>query len=211
VDVMVAEHGISVRQACRAARLARSAYYAPAAVRNDGPEIAAIQAYIAQNEQHGFDKLYPVVRRQGFGKCRLYRVYKALRLNIKRRGKKRLPARIRTPLRSCTRRRRRVGNHSIRISSPILGEAGMKLSVFNKPRTRVISSRALMKRINRTLRQNDEVLRKVRSGSSMEWGYGPYYTLNWRHNYICDKGLYIEDLGRDLGVLRDGERLKVEG
>jgi len=95
---MVAEHGISVRQACRAARLARSAYYAPAAVKNDGPEIAAIQAYIAQNEQHGFDKLYPVVRRQGFGKCRLYRVYKALRLNIKRRGKKRLPARIRTPL-----------------------------------------------------------------------------------------------------------------
>jgi hypothetical protein len=60
---MVAEHGISVRQA-------RSAYYAPAAVKNDGPEIAAIQAYIAQNEQHGFDKLYPVVRRQGFGKRR---------------------------------------------------------------------------------------------------------------------------------------------
>jgi putative transposase len=95
---MVADHGVSVRQACRAARLARSAYYAPGVMKNDGPEIAAIQAYIAQNEQHGFDKLYPVVRRQGFGKCRLYRVYKALRLNIKRRGKKRLPARIRSPL-----------------------------------------------------------------------------------------------------------------
>ena len=95
---MVADHGISVRQACRAARLARSAYYAPAAAKDDAAEIAAIQAYIAENEQHGFDKLYPVVRRQGFGKCRLYRVYKALRLNIKRRGKRRLPARIKTPL-----------------------------------------------------------------------------------------------------------------
>jgi len=95
---MVADHGISVRLACRAARLARSAYYAPAAAKDDAVEIAAIQAYIAENEQHGFDKLYPVVRRQGFGKCRLYRVYKALRLNIKRRGKKRLPARIKNPL-----------------------------------------------------------------------------------------------------------------
>ena len=28
-----------------------------------------------------------MVRTQGFGKCRLYRVYKALKLNMKRRGK----------------------------------------------------------------------------------------------------------------------------
>ena len=95
---MVAEHGLSVRQACRVARLARSAYYAPAAAKDDAPEIAAIEGYIAENQQHGFDKLYPVLRRQGFGKCRLYRVYKALRLNIKRRRKRRLPARIKAPL-----------------------------------------------------------------------------------------------------------------
>ncbi len=95
---MVNDHGLSVRQACRAARLARSAYYVPARPRQDGPVIAAIQGYIEQNQMHGFDKLYPVVRRQGFGKCRLYRVYKALGLNIKRRGKRRLPARIKAPL-----------------------------------------------------------------------------------------------------------------
>jgi putative transposase len=95
---MVSDHGLSVRQACRAARLARSAYYVPARPRQDGPVVAAIQDYIGQNQMHGFDKLYPVVRRQGFGKCRLYRVYKALGLNIKRRGKRRLPARIKAPL-----------------------------------------------------------------------------------------------------------------
>jgi hypothetical protein len=44
---MVADHGLSVREACRAARLARSAYYAPSKQRDDGPEIKAIELYIA--------------------------------------------------------------------------------------------------------------------------------------------------------------------
>ena len=58
----------------------------------------AIESYIAVNPSHGFDKLYPAVRGQGFGKCRLYRAYKALRLNLKRKGKRRLPARVKAPL-----------------------------------------------------------------------------------------------------------------
>jgi len=62
VNIMVAEHGLSVRQACRAARLARSAYYAPARPRDERAVVAAIETYIAENQQHGFDKLYPVVR-----------------------------------------------------------------------------------------------------------------------------------------------------
>jgi putative transposase len=60
--------------------------------------INAIEGYIERNPQHRFDKVYPAVRRENLGKCRLYRVYKALRLNIKRRGKRRLPARIKAPL-----------------------------------------------------------------------------------------------------------------
>jgi putative transposase len=95
---MVNEHALSVRQACRTARLARSAFYAPRRLRDDGPIIAAIEGYVRDNPRHGFDKLYPSVRSQGFGKCRLYRVYRALRLNIKRRGKRRLPDRVKTPL-----------------------------------------------------------------------------------------------------------------
>jgi putative transposase len=98
VDVMVNEHGLSTRQACRAARLTRSAYYAPARPRQDGAAIAAIEAYIAVNPVHGFDKLYPAVRSSELGKCRLYRVYKALRLNMKRKAKRRLPARVKAPL-----------------------------------------------------------------------------------------------------------------
>jgi hypothetical protein len=61
VDAMVTDHGLSVRQACRAARLARSAYYAPTVPKNDTAAIAAIEPYFGENKQHGFDKLYPVV------------------------------------------------------------------------------------------------------------------------------------------------------
>ena len=91
---MVAEHGVSVRQACRAARLARSAFDAPRRPRDDGPIVAAIQRYVEENPIQGFDKLYPALRAEGRGKCRLYRVYRALRLNIKRRGKRRYDSQL---------------------------------------------------------------------------------------------------------------------
>jgi hypothetical protein len=54
---MVADRGLSVREACRAARLARPAYYARAKRRDEGAEIDAIHAYIAENQRHGFDNL----------------------------------------------------------------------------------------------------------------------------------------------------------
>jgi putative transposase len=95
---MVSEHGLSVRQACRTARLARSAFCAPRRPRDHGPVIVAIEGYVRDNPRHGFDKLNPGVRSQGFGKCRLYHVYRALRLKIKQRGKRRLPERVKAPL-----------------------------------------------------------------------------------------------------------------
>ena len=70
----------------------------PARLRQDGAVIVAIESYIAVNWTHGFDKLYPAIRGQGFGKGRPYRAYKALRLNLKRKSKRRLPARVKAPL-----------------------------------------------------------------------------------------------------------------
>ena len=96
---MVQDHGLSVRQACRAAPLARSAFYAPTVPREHSAWVAAVQAYVGENPGHGFDKLHPALRPKGFGKCRLYRLYRALRLNLKRRGKRRLPYRVKAPLR----------------------------------------------------------------------------------------------------------------
>jgi len=46
---MVQDHGVSIRRACQAARLARSAFYVPRRVRDDGPVIAAIEGYVHDN------------------------------------------------------------------------------------------------------------------------------------------------------------------
>jgi hypothetical protein len=49
---------------------------------DDDPQINAIQGYIAENLRYEFDKLYHVVRLQGFGKHRLHRIYKARLPNL---------------------------------------------------------------------------------------------------------------------------------
>ena len=90
---MVAEHEVSVRQACQAVGLTRSAFYAPRRPKNDGAVIAAIERYVQENPAHGFDKLHPALKAQGFGKTVLYRVYRTLRLNQTRRGKRRTSVR----------------------------------------------------------------------------------------------------------------------
>ncbi len=55
---------------------------------------------MALNPRHGFGLLYDSARHQGkpWGKTVLWRVYCELRLNLPRRGKKRLSARIKQPL-----------------------------------------------------------------------------------------------------------------
>lgn len=100
VQALVTEHGMSQRRACQASGIARSTLrYRPAA-RDDSGVISFIQAHMALNPRHGFGLLYDSARHQGkpWGKTVLWRVYCELRLNIPRRGKKRLPARIKQPL-----------------------------------------------------------------------------------------------------------------
>lgn len=99
------DHGLSGRQACKALGLAKSLLYYRPVQKDDTPVINAVNAYIARNPRHGFDKLYDSFQgqRQPWGKTVLWRVYCELRLNLPRRGKKRLPDRIKEPLAVPTR------------------------------------------------------------------------------------------------------------
>ena len=91
---------MSQRRACIASGIARSTLRYQPVARDDSGVIAFVQAHMALNPRHGFGLLYDSARHQDkpWGKTVLWRVYCELRLNLPRRGKKRLPARIKQPL-----------------------------------------------------------------------------------------------------------------
>lgn len=83
-------------------RLSRTAYYEPPLPRElrDGDVIQALQAVVAKNARWGFWKCFDQLRLDGawWNPKRVYRVYCALRLNIPRRTRKRVPKRVLRPL-----------------------------------------------------------------------------------------------------------------
>lgn len=89
VQAFMSDHGMSERRACQTSVVACSTLrYRPAA-RDDSVVITFIQAHMALNPRH---------QGQPWGKAVLWRVYCELWLNLPRRGKTRLPARIKRPL-----------------------------------------------------------------------------------------------------------------
>ena len=100
VDHMVEEHGVSIRQGCKAAGLARSTYRYQAKPKDDEEVIDALNALVAEHPAIGFWQSYYRLRKAGhpWNHKRVYRIYKALGLNIRRQTKKRLPARVKQQL-----------------------------------------------------------------------------------------------------------------
>jgi putative transposase len=89
-------------RACRIAGLSRAAYYAPPPDRldQDAPVIEVLTAVAASHPSWGFWKCFARLRLLGHGwnAKRVYRVYRALRLNRPRRTKRRIPRRVVQPL-----------------------------------------------------------------------------------------------------------------
>ncbi len=100
--VLVQEHGVPVRQACQAVRLSRAAYYRPPRSRliQDAEVVTALNEVVGRHSRWGFWKCFYRLRRAGhrWNHKRVHRVYCALRLNLPRRTKRRVPARLRQPL-----------------------------------------------------------------------------------------------------------------
>lgn len=99
---MTEEHGLPVSRACQAARLSRAAYYRPGIdwAGRDGELISALQSVVVEESRWGFWKCHDRLRAQGYGwnHKRIYRVYCAMKLNLPRRAKRRVPQRERRPL-----------------------------------------------------------------------------------------------------------------
>jgi putative transposase len=100
---MVLEQGVPVSRACRLESLPRSQFYY-SSKKDDADIVDALQELAFKHLSYGFRKLFAYLRRSGkiWNHKKVYRVYKLLKLNKKRKGKRRLPARVKQPLQQQT-------------------------------------------------------------------------------------------------------------
>ena len=92
--------GVSIRRGCEAVGLARSTYRYERTPKPDEPVIEAITALVERHPTIGFWQVYHRLRLLGhdWNHKRVYRIYTAMKLNIRRRARKRLPARVKQAL-----------------------------------------------------------------------------------------------------------------
>ena len=97
---MLVQEKLSVRQACKLVALPRSVLMYNRRRKDDSSLIEALLELVDKHPTIGFWKCYYRIRRKGqiCNHKRLYRVYKLLKLNIRRRARRRLPQRIKQPL-----------------------------------------------------------------------------------------------------------------
>lgn len=91
---------LSLRQACKWVSIPRSSMRYKRKVKDDDALMDLLRQLVEKHPAIGFWKCYYRLRRTGItcNHKRLYRLYKVLGLNIRRRVKRRLPARVREPL-----------------------------------------------------------------------------------------------------------------
>lgn len=97
---MQEEHSLSLRQGCRIVRLSSSVYYYEPKPKSDDEIIDQLQKLAEAHPTYGFKKMFHMLRHQGFGwnHKRVYRIYVQLGMNMRRKRKRRLPARVKDPL-----------------------------------------------------------------------------------------------------------------
>jgi hypothetical protein len=76
----------------------------------------------------------------------------------------------------------------------------------SKKQTVPVTERALVQRINRLLANHGQQLQKAR-GNTARLELGDYYTINVHQNFVVQKDVGLEELGRRLNALRPYESL----
>jgi putative transposase len=100
---LIEDRGISVSRACKIVSLPRSQFYYTSK-KDDTEIIKELQDLAFKHPSYGFRKLLAYLRRSGhsYNHKKVYRVYKLLKLNKRRKGKRRLPTRVKQPLQQQT-------------------------------------------------------------------------------------------------------------
>lgn len=91
---------ISHRQACTCLNINRSSCFYQPKEKDDSPVMEQLDLLTTKHSAIGFWLCYRRLRRRGFmwNHKKVYRIYTAMKLNIRRKAKKRLPARVKQAL-----------------------------------------------------------------------------------------------------------------
>lgn len=93
------DSSVSVGRACRVISLQRSVWYYQSR-KNDQEVMDKLQHYAELYPTRGFDEYYGMIRNEAliWNRKRVLRVYRSMKLGLRRKRKRRLPARIKQPL-----------------------------------------------------------------------------------------------------------------
>jgi putative transposase len=99
-EYAIEEFGLSERKACRTVQVSRCAYRYQAKRTMDEPIAQELQQLAHRQPGWGCGKMSDYLRNQGhsWNHKRIRRIYRAMALHLKRKPKKRLPAREARPL-----------------------------------------------------------------------------------------------------------------
>jgi putative transposase len=100
VDELRETHQSSIRLSCKAACMAKTSYYYQHKKDDDDEIVDVLLKLVEREPKWGFPKCRDRIRALGYGwnHKRIYRVYTQLRLNLRRKHKRRLPTRNPEPL-----------------------------------------------------------------------------------------------------------------
>ena len=98
-EYLIQTYQQSIRKACLVLSFTRSMWYYQS-IRNDQPVITKLTELAEQLPTRGFDTYYGRLRQQGYtwSRNKVLRVYRLMKLKLRRKHKKRLPNRFKEPL-----------------------------------------------------------------------------------------------------------------
>jgi putative transposase len=96
---LCSENIYSIGRACKILNLGKSTVYYKTK-RNDIPIMDALQKKTEEHPREGFWKAYGRLRLEGnaWNHKRVHRIYKLMKLNLRRKGKRRIPTRVKESL-----------------------------------------------------------------------------------------------------------------
>jgi putative transposase len=174
--------------------LPRSLFYCNSA-KDDAEVISTLQDLaFAHHPTYGFQKLFAYIRRSGkmWNHKKVYRVYKLLKLIKKRKGKRRLPARVKQPLQQ-QKAVNRVWSIDF-MSDSMVG--GRKLSTLNimddgsREALAIEVDTSLCSK--RTIRMLERIIEERGKPESIRTDNGPGFTSNDMELWPKDKGIIMQ-------------------